>query len=619
MRTPAPITIDFETQAIEGRPAYPPEPVGVSIMWPGEKAKYYAWGHPAKNNCSEQVAFEALRACWTSAQPLLFHNAKFDYDVAVSHCGLPHLPWERLHDTLYLLFLVDPYASSFSLKPAAERHLGLPPTEQEAVRDWLVDQGVVKRSDRKWGAHIAKAPGDLVGKYAKGDVERTYKLFRKLYPMICNRGMLTAYDRERQLMPILLRNETDGIRVDAPLLAADVVQYTAALAQAEAWLRKKFKIKDLNFDAHADVAEALARNGIVTQWETTKTGKRSTAKKTLTQDKFSDPRIWLVLGYRNKLAKCLNTYMLPWAKTADASKGRIFIGWNQVRQSEEWGAGDNFGARTGRPSASPNLLAVTKSFYDRGDGYTHPKFVKNLPDLPTIRRYLLPDEGQVFVHRDYNQQELRILAHFEDAGLCKAYNDHRDLDVHTFVQQRIREVTGTEYPRRHVKTLNFGMLYGMGIARLAETLGLDIAEAKAMKQAQRRALSGLADLEWDLKTVAKDDGAIRTWGGREYYCEPPKEVDGVYRSFEYKMLNYLIQGSAADATKQAIINYDSVRKHGRFLLTVYDEINISCGRAHVKKEMKLLREAMESIKFDVPMITDGKTGPNWSSLEKFVD
>lgn len=131
-----PITIDFETEAIQRRPDYPPKPVGFSIMAPGDRrSRYYAWGHPAGNNCTMQAARAVLLDAWKSNHELLFHNAKFDVDVAQTHLGMPALMWERCHDTLYLLFLYDPHATSLSLKPAAERLLGMPPEERDAVAD----------------------------------------------------------------------------------------------------------------------------------------------------------------------------------------------------------------------------------------------------------------------------------------------------------------------------------------------------------------------------------------------------------------------------------------------------------------------------------------------------
>ena len=120
MKTPKVITIDFETAGIEARPKYPPVPVGFSIMDPNsKKAKYYAWGHPCENNCTFEEAQAILLEAWNGPSNLLFHNAKFDVDVAQTHMGCGPIPWHRVHDTLFLLFLRDPHAMTLSLKPAS--------------------------------------------------------------------------------------------------------------------------------------------------------------------------------------------------------------------------------------------------------------------------------------------------------------------------------------------------------------------------------------------------------------------------------------------------------------------------------------------------------------------
>lgn len=613
-----PIVVDFETDAIDSRPRYPPKPVGFSIKFPEDrKSRYYAWGHPINNNCSRNDARKVLLGAWKSGQPILFHHAKFDCDVAETHLDMPPLPWHRVHDTMYLLFLYDPHAKSLSLKPAAEKILGMPPEEQEAVRQWLIDNKIVKKNDSKWGAHIAKAPGDLVGVYADGDTMRTLKLFNKIYPEIIRRGMGPAYDRERELMPILLENERQGIRVDLPKLREDAAIYSNAIVVADNWLRRKLKVKDLNIDADKDLAEALDNAGVVAEWTLTETGQKSVAKKNLTVEMFRDKKVASVLGYRNRLSTCVGTFMLPWLNTAENSGGIIYTNWNQVRQSSD-GNNSFSGARTGRMSSNPNFQNIPKSFDDKDDGYVHPKFT-TLPELPFMRQYILPDKGGVFCHRDYNQQELRILAHFEDDLLCAGYNENARLDVHDYVQQEIENIYGIHLERRAVKVLNFGMIYGMGLGKLAVGIHSTVEEAKRIKNAQLEAIPGLKALSKDIQARGKAGDAIKTWGGREYFSEEPKIINGRRQTFDYKLLNYLIQGSAADCTKQSIINYHHAKKHGRFLLTVHDETNLSVPKAAVKEEMKILRECMQAVKFDVPMLSDGKTGKNWASLTKFKE
>ena len=206
------IVVDFETEAIVSGSGRMPKPVGVSIgpLDRPEDHRYYAFGHPTKNNCTEYEAKQALADIWD--QDLIFHHGKFDIGVAIEHWGFE---WPKTwHDTMYLIYLYDPLADTVSLKPSAERILGLPPDEQDAVRDWLISHGVVPSSSKNWGAHICKAPGDIVGTYAIGDTTRTGALFNHLYDTIVQRQMLPAYEREIALAPILYEAEYKGVRID---------------------------------------------------------------------------------------------------------------------------------------------------------------------------------------------------------------------------------------------------------------------------------------------------------------------------------------------------------------------------------------------------------------------
>lgn len=611
--------LDFETEGIEKRPTYPPKPVGFSLIRPGaSKSKYYAWGHPCENNCDFETARKALLEVWESGQPILCHNGKFDVDVAETHMKMKPLSWERLHDTLFLLFLEDPHAPSLALKPSSERLLGLPPEERDAVKDWvLANVPEAKKKPSTWGAYICLAPGKLVGTYADGDVTRTKGLFELLYPSIYERGMMPAYDRERRLLRLLLENERQGIRADLEAMETDRVKYVAAIAKADEWLRKRLKAPDLNVDSDAELAKVLDREGIVTEWALTATGKKSTAKANMTPDKFNDPKVASVLGYRGRMSTCVGTFLDSWIGMASIGGGRIYTNWNQVRQS---GSSGDAGARTGRMSCNPNFMNIPKTFEDKGDGFVHPKFLKSLPELPLMRKYILPDVGGVFLHRDYSQQELRILGHFEDGKLKDAYNADPRLDVHTFMQEQIREVSGIHLGRGPVKVLNFGVIYGMGLAKLAVGMHSSVDDAKRIKAAQGMAIPGLKALSKEILELAKSGQPICTWGGRQYFPEEPTIMpNGHKQTWEYKLLNYLIQGSAADCTKEALIRYDDAKKHGRFLVTVHDEINLSAPTKAVDSEMKILREVMQSVEFDVPMLSDGKTGDRWGSLTKYKE
>lgn len=644
MTIPAVITIDFETTAIKGRPDYPPVPVGFSIVGPDETtSRYYSWGHPCENNCTLQEATGVLQEAWNSDLGLLFHNAKFDVDVAQTHMGCGPLPHTRLHDTLVLLFLNEPHADTLSLKPSSERLLGLPPDEQSAVRDWLMAHQDELRRDgllpkdvvlstaarpkdspsgepQGWGAYICLAPGKLVGTYADGDVTRTKALFNLLWEQTESKGMVPAYLREMELLPIMLENERQGVKVDIQALRDDYAKYTQAMADVDAYVRERLGVPEMNINSAAELAAALESSGVVTRWVMTKTGKKSTKKDNMTPDMFDDIHVAQALGYRSRLKTCLGTFIEPWLKVAEKNNGYIFTNWSQVRQTSDRTGGS--GARTGRISSSPNFQNIPKNLEDKDDGYVHPEFL-GVPELPLMRRYVIPDtQDSVLLHRDYSQQELRILAHFEDGKLMDLYNDNPEIDIHEYVKNEILRLTHVEYKRSAVKQVNFGIIYGMGYGAIAKKINDTVETAKAIKTAQRKAMPGMNELEKEVKKRGAQGLHITTWGGRHYFCEEPKLIAGHLQTFEYKLLNYLIQGSAADVTKQALINYHKTKKHGRFLITVHDEINISCPAEYAEEEMAILREAMESVKLDVALLSDGKisdVGGNWAKLTKFKE
>lgn len=616
-----PIVIDFETHAIQARPDYPPKPVGVAINIPGKKPEYHAWGHPTENNTTKEKARNILKDIYRSGKPLLFHHAKFDLDVAEEHLGLKLPPWHSWHDTMLLLFLGDPHARSLALKPSAERLLGIKSTERDKLKEWiLANVPEAKKKPSTWGAYICKAPGGLVGKYAIGDVTRPPKLFKILWKQVIEQhGMQAAYDRERKLLPILLANEREGTPMDPRVLARDLVKYEKALEEADNWLRKKLKTKDLNVDSNDELADAIEKAGYAEgEWGVTPTGKRSTNKASM-ESVLLDKNLIAALKYRGAVSTSLTTFMRPWLEIVQATNGRMHTNWNQVKQTGD--RGGNTGTRTGRLSSSPNFQNVPKVFKDADDVPLQPPKGTNWPDLPKLRSYFIPEKGHVFLHRDYNQQELRILAHFEDGDMCAAYNKNPWLDFHEEAKGNILNLTGVSYLRKEVKITNFGLIYGMGVGKLARSIGTDVERARRLKNAILTTYPGLKDLSRDISFRGRTGEYIKTWGGRCYYVEPAKVIDGETHTYEYKLLNYLIQGSAADCTKESIIRYEELRSNdARFLITVHDENNISAPKKIAEREMGRLREAMESVEFDVPMLSEGKSSEkNWASVKTFND
>jgi DNA polymerase I-like protein with 3'-5' exonuclease and polymerase domains len=632
------VTVDFETMPIARRPDYPPVPVGVAIKLGDRKGKYYAWGHPSGgNNCSWGDARRILGEYYDSGRPILFHNGiNFDIEVGEVHMQLPKLPWDQVHDTLPMLFLRDPHAKSLALKPSSEDILGIAPDERDEVIEWLIAKQLVpgvrlndKPKGKNYaGKHIYLVPGDIGGRYAVGDVDRTWALADVIYDELDCRGMLEAYDRERRLAPHLRVMEQQGIRVDVERLGRDVARYQTQMEMIDQWIRVFLKGGDtLNIDSGADLAHALvkAKKCKEEDFGVTPTGKMQTNKAALT-GAIKDQHLLSILTYRAQLKTCLGTFMKPWLETAQGSGGFIYTGWNSTRSTESHLG--KTGARTGRLSSKPTNLQNIPTGFDplfwSKDNPHLPKCNLNKPllPLPLVRSYVIPyEENHVLIGRDYSQQELRAMGHFEGGVLCEAYNKDPWLDVHDFALHLINDMVKANFNRKQIKGTGFGLLYGMGIGLLAERIGVTVEVAKKVKAAYLETFPGLGEMYKEMKRRAAAHEPIRTWGGREYYCEEPKwnAAFGRWQTFDYKMVNVLIQGSSGDCTKEAMIRYmDAMPGGHKCLLTVHDELCASVPREELHKGMDVMRTAMESVEFDVPMLSEGSwSDKNWAVMKAY--
>jgi DNA polymerase I-like protein with 3'-5' exonuclease and polymerase domains len=577
-------TLDFETEGIEGDPLlYPPKPVGLAVRWHHGKTEYITdW---------DTMIIAFARA--VEAGPVLFHNASFDLSVARHWFGIEWPHWSKIHDTMYLVYLNDPYARSYGLKPSAERYLNLPPEEQDACEAWI--RANIPNVGKDWGKFLCKVPVDILSPYAIGDVQRTYDLYEALAPDTPTE----PYDRERELMPTLVRATRTGVRCATGPLSNALEQALDAFGAVDNMLRQALQAPALNPGSSGQLADALDAMGLVDEWVRTPTGARSCDMKNL---RVKDPAIMDMLKYRSTSKTLIGTFMQPWLEMADGN-GRLHPSWNSTR-------GDRAGGtRTGRlSSARPNFQNIPNPA-----GINTPP---GLPDLPRLRDFILPEEGHVWLKRDFSAQEIRVMAHFEDGALAEAFRQDPDLDPHELVREEILKVTGHNYPRKYVKETGFGILYGMGRYTLAERLDIRSNEAWDLMLAYKKAIPGVQRLQDGTKRRGRADMPIKTWGGRLIHKEPARIVKGEMRSFEYKLLNYLIQGSSADQTKQCIIDWSSHLDCGEvFMATVHDEINISAPEELADEAMEHLRICMdETCEFDVPMRSEGFVGPSWGEV-----
>jgi DNA polymerase-1 len=614
-------TFDFETKAIGPRPDYPPQPVGLAFD-NGRTVDYLAWGHPVGNSCETSTdAIDRLEANWR--KPLLMHNCAFDLAVARERFGLPLPEGDQINDTMFLAFLLDPYGP-LGLKPLAERYLKMPPTERDNVREWLKANYKMpgtnrKPTDKQCGALISEAPGGVVRPYAMGDVARTAALYSVLFPQVKDAGMVPAYARECDIVPMLLDNSEQGIPLDVKRLKRDTAHYESILLKTERSLRMLWPkeimggVAPANFDSGDELAECLERDKRIVLPKTP-TGRTSTAKDALLAA-IPDCRVKGLLIYRSAIEKCLSTYMRPWV----AQGAALHANWNQVRDYS-----DN-GARTGRLSSSPNLQNMTNpEKYDEVLALMKRcRCDFDWVTFPNLRSYLVAPKGMVLFSRDYSQQEFRMLAHYEDGVLAERYRADPDADMHDTVKDIINEVTGIGIERKPTKTINFGKVYGMGAAKLAASLKIDLDGAYALLNAYDKALPSVKALMRECSDIGKRGEFITTIGGRRYYSEPAElRDDGSLRSYEYKLLNTLMQGGSADQTKEAMrlwwhARLKSATNGTRFLMTIHDQLVGCAPRKDAKRESAILNVCMvDAFKLDVPTKTDPTYGTNFGEMKK---
>lgn len=613
-----PFVIDFETERIINGSGVAPRPVGLATMVLGkpETAVYMAFGHDSGNNCTEAEAKAHLTTLYESGEKLIFQNHKFDCGVALEHWELPW-PEGRVDDTMFLLYLYNPVAPTLSLKPNSELLLGLPPDEQNDMRDWLIAhqkkewlaEGDKTVNKTNFGAYIVRAPGTVVSPYGKGDVIRTGGMFEFLMPVIQERNLLRGYKREIDLTIIGYEMEKVGVRVNRAKLIEDYAKYLALKDRAAARIRELLQCPELDLDKAAQVAKAIEASPLAGPLRRTPTGLLSTAADALVEA-ITDRELLQQLRYHSTLKTLTGTFFKNWIRFS-ARDGNVHPSWNQVK-------GEAYGTRTGRFSCSePNLANVPTEFgeYDPKKSDAQQDVLWGL-DIPNMREYLLPDEGEELVAADYNGQEMRILAHYAEGKALEIYQTDPRADFHEIAVTLVAQAARLFIKRKQAKITGFSLIYGAGTTALAAQLGVPYDEANTIKNAYLKAIPGLAEFQRTFDYRSE----VRTWGGRIIPVEPSKMFKGRLWTFNYKLCNHLIQGSAADQMKDAMIRYQRTRVHGNILITVYDELVITCPKQYLASEIKLLKAAMEDPEgWDVPFVAEVETGADWHHLTPWME
>jgi DNA polymerase-1 len=504
------------------------------------------------------------------------HNGKFDYEVLRSNGIKPPRP--RIFDTMVAAWLLEPDRVHYGLESLGLSKLGL---ETISYRE------VVPK-----GKTFADVLLENAVPYAAEDADLTLRLMRYYEPRLQEAGLGSLfYDIEMPLLPVLAEMEIQGIHIEKDELA----RYGAELEkEIQGSQERIFKLvgHEFNISSTRQLQEVLfVERGL-------KTGKKiktgySTDTAVLEELAALDPVPRKILEYRI-MAKLKSTYVDALPLLVDKND-RVHTSFVQV------------GTATGRLSSrDPNL--------------------QNIPVRDEagrrIRKAFSAEPGKQLISADYAQIELVILAHLSrDENLCRAFRN--GVDVHKATAALIFGTTGenvTADMRRVAKTINFGVMYGMGAFRLSNELGIPRAQAQTFLDAYNATYAGVQKYFTQTILHAEETGCVETIFGRRRRISQITSKNRVEKNAAERIAkNTPIQGSAADIVKKAMLAVDrelSAKKSpARLLLQVHDELIFECPQESAGETAALVRRVMEDVvTLNVPLHVSVETGVRWGDF-----
>ncbi len=581
------IVLDVETTSPDAMRA---DLVGLAFATKAGQGFYVPVGHLLATGAEHQLPLEPVRerlrpVLENPKIPKAAHNAKYDLTVLARH----GVRVEGLDfDTMIAAWLADPSGRGYGLKNLAWAKLGL---EMRPITD-LIGKG----REQITMAQVSIADATA---YAAADADATYRLVGVLEDELQQREQWELFRKvEMPLVEVLIEMEMAGVALDAD----ELMQISRTMYQRIVALEKE--IHDLA--AHPFNVSSTQQLGTVLFDELglppkakTKTGY-STSASVLEELRELHPIVDLVLEHR-QLTKLKSTYVDALPVLVNRETGRVHTSYNQT------------GTVTGRISSSdPNLQNIPI----RTELGRH------------VRRAFVAEEGWVLVAADYSQVELRILAHLsQDPNLLAAFA--RGEDIHASTASTVFEVplsTVTPQMRRIAKTINFGIIYGMGGYGLAQRTELSQDQARQFIANYFARYERVKEYLESTKREARLQGYVSTLLGRRRYFPELQATSrahgGMKRAAEREAINMPIQGSAADILKIAMVRLHRALKEdnlaARMILQVHDELVLEVPREELKPVGRLVSSVMENaLGLDAPLKVDLKVGENWEHMERY--
>ena len=563
--------------------------VGFAVAVEGWQG-YYPMDHFGGGNLIKEQVLRYMKDVCAIPCRKIFHNAQYDvgwlqsYGIKVNG---------EIVDTMIAGALIDENRYTYRLNALAKDYIG----EIKAETD-LVEAAKAHGVDPK--GEMWKLPAEHVGHYAEQDARLTYLLWQRFKHEIQKQSLTTIWELEKNLLPILIEMRQKGVRVDVE--KAQQLQKDFQVREKDTLHKiKQLAGKDVDIWAARQIADAYDKLGI----EYPKTEKSKEPSFTQQWLMNNEAEISKLIVQAREINKFHNTFLSSIMKYEH--QGRIHAEIQQLRN-------DSGGTVSGRLSMSnPNLQQLP---------------ARNKEFGPMIRGLFLPEEGCKWGSFDYSQQEPRLVVHYASSigegyegsqELVEAY-ENADADFH----QTVADICGIG--RKEAKTIGLGLMYGMGKKKLATMLGLGYDEANALIGKYNRKVPFVKLLSDRCMGKANDEGTIRTklgrkcrfnmWEPKDFGLHTPEHYDNasakygranIKRAFTYKALNRLIQGSAADQTKQAIV---SCYELGHLpIVQIHDEL---CFNVKDKKDIEKIKTVMQDcVKLNVPNVVDIALGKNF--------
>ena len=568
---------------------------GISIAGDNGKGYYLPIAHQDGGNLPKPLVINYLTELLSSDTPKVFANALYDlewlHSLGIKVNG-------KCYDVQLLEHLIDENQKDYSLKALGLKYVGEGKDENllvDAVRSILGKKDV---KGNLWRLHSS-----YVGPYAEQDAILPVKILAKQWKEIEKQDLKKIVNLETDLTSSLLSMRVKGVNVDLDNAEQVSKRLERQEYEAQDLLNKKSGI-DCNVWANESLGRAYDNCSI--PYGRTPTGKPSFTQNFL--DFAEDELSSLVLKVR-KLNKLRNSFIHGMILEKHVN-GRVHCQFNAR------------GAVTGRFSSSnPNLQQV-------------PARDEELSKL--IRGLFLPEKDEKWYCIDYAQQEPRLLVHFasrlklpESITALSAYKNDETTDFHTMVAS----MAGIK--RKQAKTINLGLFYGMGKKKLANQLGLETEEAEKLFRKYHTRVPFVRGLYDRMLNYASKNGYVKTLLGRKRHFDlwenandfgsmghPLEKAKEVYkgkpirRAYTHKALNSLIQGSAADVTKAAMLK---IHKAGLLtpLVTVHDELDFSVPQTSEGDKMlkEIVHEMRNCVDLDLPLQVDVESGNNWGNIE----